>query len=600
MPFIDGLYQRIHSWVSDRDNKVPITAKRMDDETDGLVAALNSQNNELPRKGALLNVKGSVGSPAYTFTEDDDTGVFSPGDDIIALAVGGRKTFETASFGTSISNDLLLSGLSIIGQQSDILLSEKHRVVHSSDSVKIRVGHEFANGREVFTNTGKGASLIEFNTSTNLLTFKVADSGAAGQLVDWATTLNIPAVGDVQLNGAKVWTSANDGINSGLDADLLGGHSASYFLGADTVVPIDKGGTGAVSADLARSSLSVYSREEVDANIGNGPAGPQGPQGNTGDTGPAGPQGPAGESGNQDLADVLSNGGHSGNSNIIMEGNRLLHTNNIMETTPDAGVNVEGVNFKDDGIAVLNGNIQLRGSYPVGIGNTCFGLHAGQVLTEVSKTKPKHTQHNVLIGGYGGNSDSLDIRGTDNNAVLSNGLGRVFLHGKTVDDTTTVDIKGYFSVNTTGAIDRILDEDDMASNSHTTLATQASIKAYVDANVSGSSVITLPQYGSATETTANVDHLHGVEHLGKVYVSPRDWLDGVGKPGPGILIVHGSKGHIQKYSVDINYRYSAGQTLFEQGVLERYAIRYFDDSTDLWTEWVLVQLPDQRPHEVTP
>ncbi len=258
MPFIDGQYQRIHNWVADRDNKVPITAKRMDDETDGLVSALNAQNNDLPRKGTLRNVKGSVGSPAYTFTEDDDTGLFSPTEDVVALSAGGHKTIESSVAGTSISNDLLLRAMSIIGQQSDIVLSEKHRIVHSNDGLKIRVGHHFANGTEVFTATGKGAALIELDVSNNELTLKVAGVGAAGQPVSWSKTLAIPAVGDVQLNDGKVWTASNDGAGSGLDADLLGGNA---------IIPLQRGGTGASSAARARTSLAVYSREETDSRL---------------------------------------------------------------------------------------------------------------------------------------------------------------------------------------------------------------------------------------------------------------------------------------------------------------------------------------------
>lgn len=50
-------------------------------------------------------------------------------------------------------------------------------------------------------------------------------------------------------------------------------------------------------------------------------------------------------------------------------------------------------------------------------------------------------------------------------------------------DTGTLSISGAFEVNGTVITD-ILDEDDMVSNSSTALATQQSIKAYVDNNIS--------------------------------------------------------------------------------------------------------------------
>ncbi len=110
----------------------------------------------------------------------------------------------------------------------------------------------------MYTATGKGAALIELDVSNNELTLKVADFGAAGQPVSWSKTMYIPAVGDVQLNDAQLWTASNDGAGSGLDADRLGGNA---------IIPLQRGGTGASSAARARTSLSVYSREETDSRL---------------------------------------------------------------------------------------------------------------------------------------------------------------------------------------------------------------------------------------------------------------------------------------------------------------------------------------------
>ncbi len=725
MPFVNGVFSRVHNWVSDRDNKIPITARRMDDETDGLVSAINALNNDLPRAGVLRNVQGGVGSPAYTFADDGDTGLFSPGDDIIALTVGGQKTVETTIAATTISNDLVLRSLSVTGQQSDIILQAgKHRVVHSNEALLIRVGHEFANNREVFTATGQGASLLEFDVSANQLNLKVAGSGAVGQTVNWSNTLRIPAVGDVWLNDGKIWTSANDGTGSGLDADLLGGQAATDFVSAGTVVAIDKGGTGAVSAELARAALAIYSKQEiddkiaaggggdgtggdqtlasvlgygntsgarniridsgqklrtdaieesssgsgvniediilnrgtlqignvrigailnentmasnrpdalvtqssikayVDANAGSGPVGPTGPvgprglqgyrgatgatgskgdigargpsgpagiegpkgdtgsrgpsgpagssgptgpkgdtgasgpvgsdgqKGDTGDTGPQGiegpqgPQGPAGSGGSggggdQTLAEVLANGSNSGNYNITVDAGRILQTDSITETTPGLGVTVEGVKFKDGGIAVFHpGTVQLNGSYPTGLNNTVMGRFAGNALRTDSHgnvligshsgSHITNERHNTIIGNFSGDNRVLDIRGTHYNTVISDGNGNVMFHGKHTDYpiTNTVNIPADFSVHGTGQITAILDENDMASNSANALATQSSIKAYIDTNSGGDSpgetplellekIKTVDGIGSGL----NADFLNGRHSTDFVYVS---------------------------------------------------------------------------------
>lgn len=71
----------------------------------------------------------------------------------------------------------------------------------------------------------------------------------------------------------------------------------------------------------------------------------------------------------------------------------------------------------------------------------------------------------------------LSITGTANQITASASTGAV-----TLSLPSALDFPGTFTVQNTVAIDEILDEDDMASDSATALATQQSIKAYVDNN----------------------------------------------------------------------------------------------------------------------
>jgi len=71
----------------------------------------------------------------------------------------------------------------------------------------------------------------------------------------------------------------------------------------------------------------------------------------------------------------------------------------------------------------------------------------------------------------------LSITGTANQIAASSATGNV-----TLSLPAALDFPGTFTVQNTVDIDEILDEDDMASNSATALATQQSIKAYVDNN----------------------------------------------------------------------------------------------------------------------
>lgn len=71
----------------------------------------------------------------------------------------------------------------------------------------------------------------------------------------------------------------------------------------------------------------------------------------------------------------------------------------------------------------------------------------------------------------------LSITGTANQIAASSSTGNV-----TLSLPAVLDFPGTFTVQNTVYIDEILDEDDMASDSATALATQQSIKAYVDNN----------------------------------------------------------------------------------------------------------------------
>jgi hypothetical protein len=53
---------------------------------------------------------GAVGAPALTFTSDNDTGVWSPGADIVAVAAGGVERLRLNNTGASITGTLGVSG----------------------------------------------------------------------------------------------------------------------------------------------------------------------------------------------------------------------------------------------------------------------------------------------------------------------------------------------------------------------------------------------------------------------------------------------------------------------------------------------------------
>jgi hypothetical protein len=96
------------------------------------------------------------------------------------------------------------------------------------------------------------------------------------------------------------------------------------------------------------------------------------------------------------------------------------------------------------------------------------------------------------------NGNTISSTDTNGNIILAtNGTGDIVINDDIISTTTNQDIT--LTPNGTGSVDisklkiasgataitSILDEDDLTSNSDTALATQQSVKAYVDAQISG-------------------------------------------------------------------------------------------------------------------
>lgn len=93
-------------------------------------------------------------------------------------------------------------------------------------------------------------------------------------------------------------------------------------------------------------------------------------------------------------------------------------------------------------------------------------------------------------------SDSFFLLGFGSGGVASVQTLQVNGSGAAFTVPIVISNSGTLTLNSTTAVSSILDEDDMASDSATALATQQSIKAYVDANAGGS-------WGSITGTLSD-------------------------------------------------------------------------------------------------
>ena len=143
----------------------------------------------------------------------------------------------------------------------------------------------------------------------------------------------------------KMWNSGNDGINSGLDADLVRG-SVAYTLAnpppTNTGPQGPAGPTGPTGPQGTTGNTGATGKTGTQGPQGNtgatgaastvaGPAGPTGSTGNVGPTGSTGPQGPQGATGPQGPQGATGPQGPAGSSDIEVYTCRILsnHLDNI-------------------------------------------------------------------------------------------------------------------------------------------------------------------------------------------------------------------------------------------------------------------------------
>jgi hypothetical protein len=181
---------------------------------------------------------------------------------------------------------------------------------------------------------------------------------------------------------------------------------------------------------------------------------------------------------NNELSEVLANGNTSGANDIIMTSGQKITTNTIDETTAASGVTIDSVLLKDDGVNATNLEItNIKANDGTAAGSIADSTGVVTVLSSILTTADINggTADGVIIGG------TTPAAATVTNLIANTDL--------IIAGTTT--------------ITAVLDEDNMASDSATALATQQSIKAYVDAQVG--TVDTLAEILAIGNTTGATD-----------------------------------------------------------------------------------------------
>jgi len=181
------------------------------------------------------------------------------------------------------------------------------------------------------------------------------------------------------------------------------------------------------------------------------------------------------------LAEVLANGNTSGANDVIVTAGQKITVDTIDETTVGSGVTIDSVLLKDD---VVNATDIETGSISANDGTTAATIANSTGIVTVPSA--------VLT--------TADINGGTADGVIIGGSTPAAATVTTVTANTSLNIAGTVTVTS------ILDEDNMSSNDPAGLATQQSIKTYVDGQVGGSlaAANNLSDLASATTALTNL------------------------------------------------------------------------------------------------
>jgi hypothetical protein len=240
---------------------------------------------------------------------------------------------------------------------------------------------------------------------------------------------------------------------------------------------------------------------------------------------------------NNELSEVLANGNTSGANDIIMTSGQKITVDTIDETTAASGVTIDSVLLKDDGVNATNLEItNIKANDGTAAGSIADSTGVVTVLSSILTTADINggTADGVIIGG------TTPAAATVTNLIANTDL--------IIAGTTT--------------ITAVLDEDNMASDSATALATQQSIKAYVDAQVG--TVDTLAEILAIGNTTGATDI--AVDSAQKVQF--RDAAIYINSSVDGQLdIVADTEIQIAATTVDLNGNLDVSGTALVTGVL---------------------------------
>lgn len=194
------------------------TNTRMAIDSDGNVGiGTVNPGQVLDVAGVIRSAAGSVTAPSLTTTADNDTGVFYPAANVMALTTGGVESMRingNIGIGTTTAQGKFIA----MGGNIGLGTWAPRTNIEMSGNVGIGTVNQATTGQFVVRNAQNNTSIMRLYRNTGLPVFTVSDIGALGGGTS-ATTYSISDVGNASLGGlsitgAQTNTAGNVGIST--------------------------------------------------------------------------------------------------------------------------------------------------------------------------------------------------------------------------------------------------------------------------------------------------------------------------------------------------------------------------------------------------
>ena len=369
------------------------------------------------------------------------------------------------------------NGTEVLSATTVTTANAVHNVISSSDSTSVRI-----NDGLIVDGALDVGSNFSISNGTSINAIVDEDDMSSNSATSLATQQSIKAYVDAQTSAAGVITIIDDSSSAmnvtiaDDDIKIAGGANVTTSISGDTIsVALDAtltSLTSVTSAAIVTNTISSSDSTSVVVNDG------------------LQVDGALDVGSNFTISNGTSINAILDEDNLGSDSNTSLATQQSIKAYVDAQVTAQDLDFQGDGGGALSidldsETLDIAGGTNIttaGSGNTLTvnldaalsGLTSVQIdslnLQDNSITTDSNADLELTPGGTG--IVKLDVIGSNNSSVINVRDG--------------LDIDGAFSLNEGTTVNSILDQDDLSGDSDSALATQQSIKAYVDAQVTAS------------------------------------------------------------------------------------------------------------------